>query len=449
VRQHEAFHILVQFGRGMAKYVRNYQALLSQDTWAAPSGTGPLPGPQPVFVTYSFPTTIPAHVAADEPRAAGTWRGFKPAEQNIARATLNKWGEASGIVFLEVGGDRGDILFNWLNFDRVAGAKNWTGYAYFPEGYDDYDSGDIDEFLAYGGDVFLNSALAKDRFATPAGIIDTLIHEIGHALGFKHPHQPEPGNPLVLADSVDNVRKTVMSYEYPSSVKWVRKLGPLDADAARAVYGAPETDASNVAAWTWDPLTETLTLAGKSIDDRIIGTSVTDVVQALEGNDRVYGLAGNDTLDGGTGEDKVLGGLGNDTLRGGDGNDTLRGFAGDDVLVGGLGADGLEGGDGADRFVYMDLTDSNAGTGRDVVTFEGLDGDRIDLSGIDADRVAAGDQAFAWSNPAAIDAPFTGLPGQLRFSSVDRILQGDTDGDSVPDFEIVINGTIGPESVIL
>jgi Ca2+-binding RTX toxin-like protein len=432
----------------MAKYVKNYQALLTHDTWAGPSGMS-ASAPQPAFITYSFPTAIPAHIADDEPDAARTWRGFNAAEQNAARATLKQWGDACGIVFLEVGGDRGDILFNWLNFNLIQGMSDASGYAYYPSGFDEYNGGDIDEFLPYGGDIFLNSALVRGQLSSTAGIVDTLIHEIGHALGFKHPHQVRYDNRLLLADKFDNVNKTVMSYEYPASVEWVRKLGPLDVAAARVVYGAPEADGANVAFWSWDAAGESLTLIGRSVDDRIIGTSVTDVVQGLEGNDRVYGLAGNDALDGGTGDDKMLGGHGNDTLSGGDGNDNLRGFEGDDVLVGGIGSDNLEGGNGADWFVFMEIAASPAGLGRDVVSFEGLDGDRIDLSGIDANSVAEGNQAFTWSHPSLIDAPFAGVPGQLRYSSLDRTLQADTDGDAIADFEIFVLGAVTQESVIV
>lgn len=141
----------------------------------------------------------------------------------------------------------------------------------------------------------------------------------------------------------------------------------------------------------------------------------------------LQGNAGNDQLSGGAGLDRLSGGAGTDTLDGGDGADWLNGGTGRDLLTGG---------EGADRFVYERPGDSPFGRNADHITDFEL-GDLIDLSLIDASSRAAGDQAFDWIGLGA----FTGAAGQLRYQVIDGSahLYGDTNGDRVADFEIVLD----------
>ena len=131
----------------------------------------------------------------------------------------------------------------------------------------------------------------------------------------------------------------------------------------------------------------------------------------------------------------ALSGLdGNDTLNGSSGNDLLDGGSGDDLLIGGSGADALIGGLGADIFKYKSVSDSPAGAGRDVIiNFQAGSGigDQIDLSTIDANALAAGNQSFiSWRSLF--------VAGHLRY--VGGVLQGNTDFDAAPEFEIALVG---------
>jgi len=69
----------------------------------------------------------------------------------------------------------------------------------------------------------------------------SLIHEIGHALGLKHPHQ---GSPILSPSSTDNTSYTVMSYNFFGSSSGT--IMPYDLLALRYMYGtkvsrAPDT----------------------------------------------------------------------------------------------------------------------------------------------------------------------------------------------------------------
>jgi Ca2+-binding RTX toxin-like protein len=149
------------------------------------------------------------------------------------------------------------------------------------------------------------------------------------------------------------------------------------------------------------------------------------------GNDTFKAGHKADTLNGGKGNDHLNGNLGNDHVIGGLGNDTLKGDSGNDWLVGGTGKDLLAGGFGSDRFTFKSITDSTVGVQHDTIKdFSHSQGDHIDLAVIDADTTAAGDQAFSFVGASA----FTSVAGELRYAA--GLLQGDTNGDGVADFEV-------------
>lgn len=159
-------------------------------------------------------------------------------------------------------------------------------------------------------------------------------------------------------------------------------------------------------------------------------------------------LTGGATIDGtgnaqrnvitGNGANNVLSGQdGNDHLHGNSGSDLLIGGNGNDLLIGGAGSDTLAGGSGTDIFRYTSVSDSPAGTGRDVITdFSGAGaavGDKIDLAAIDANTVVSGNQSFTYIGSAAFTAA-----GQLRYSG--GVLSGSTDADASSEFQIQLVG---------
>ena len=144
----------------------------------------------------------------------------------------------------------------------------------------------------------------------------------------------------------------------------------------------------------------------------------------------------------GDGNDTVTGNDRNNVIEGGLGNDTLSGLGGTDRLIGGGGADTLTSGGsgsaGPNVFVYRSVSDSTI-LNRDTITDFVGGPDRLDLSGVDADSTASGNQAFTW-----IDSdPFSGFlfatPGELRYDQASGILQGNTDFDFAPEFEILFS----------
>jgi Ca2+-binding RTX toxin-like protein len=386
----------------------DYTGLLTGSHWSGIEVYG-----KSTIVTYSFPTlaTKPAYVATIDdpnlnPAALATWSAFSAAEQALAREALADWGDNSGLIFIEVAPGQGDINFQKLDFsgtgyDGKGGIAyrpfgNWSGFSY-PWFSDSFDA---------SGDVFMNS----DQTMT----LGLLRHEIGHAIGLKHPTEAWTqwaASPPVQHNvwTADDPNLTIMTQLVGTQV-----LTAIDLQAVQAIYGTQAQDGTQVASWSWNAGTQTLTQTGFAGDDAIRGSSVKDVIHGMAGHDRLYGLwgadtlngnGGNDTLDGGSGGDRMVGGTGDDTyfvqakgdkvielagegydtvfstvshtlaahvealnilgavkakakgngldnaIYGGTGNSTLDGAGGDDYIVGNSGRDRIIGGAGAD-FVF-------------------------------------------------------------------------------------------------
>ena len=137
------------------------------------------------------------------------------------------------------------------------------------------------------------------------------------------------------------------------------------------------------------------------------------------------------------------GGL-SDRLYGRRGDDLLFGEDGADAFYGGLGADTMTGGDQADRrdrYIYFAIQESRPGAGnRDVITDFVAGEDRIEISRFDADTTQGFKQHFTFVG----DAGLSGTAGELTYvhAGGNTIVMADTNGDSLPDFEIELTGLV-------
>jgi serralysin len=219
-------------------------------------------------------------------------------------------------------------------------------------------------------------------------------------------------------------------------------------------------------------------------DDLIFGESGADVLFGDENNDTIIGGTGDDRIDGGSGIDTVdysgdntgvvvdltvnFGGIDggssgadtlisienvlgtnlNDFFIGTSGNNVLNGLGGNDTMFGGFGADTLIGGAGANTFKYQSASDSFPGASHDVITDFVHGVDKIDLKFVDAAVGVSGDQAFRF-----IGTGNFGFEGDLRVAFVNgnTLIQGNTDTDSAPEFEVQLNGlhTISSSDFVL
>ena len=141
------------------------------------------------------------------------------------------------------------------------------------------------------------------------------LHEIGHAIGLKHPFDAVGGHPDILITDADKGANTVMSYD--QSVR-ASKLGPLDIAAAQYIYGSASAHGTQFSSSSYDPGTEHFTAHGTGAPELLRGTRTDDLIYTEGGQDTVYTAQGNDTIvargqslnvNGGSGIDTVVTGL--------------------------------------------------------------------------------------------------------------------------------------------
>lgn len=262
----------------------------------------------PQVVTYGF--ELDGTAAFDKP-----WAPFNAAQQAVARAALAQWSAVSGLTFVEVpdtpGGRGIDVRFGLHELP-----SDYMGEAYVP---------------LYGGDVAL--ALSRYGGGTGAGAEFTgvLLHEIGHAIGLKHPF--EEG--VILPYYLDDTSYTVMSYTLgPAGIP--TKLGPLDVQTVQYIYGTSADKAAWPIRYSYDARLRAVRMDVRPGDVEVRGTDHRDAVFATAGNNVIRTGAGDDLIHAGAGLNTVYGDSGRDTLE----LDTTRRLSALDVQVGGSDAGG-------------------------------------------------------------------------------------------------------------
>ncbi|MDO8417606.1 MAG: VCBS domain-containing protein, partial [Agitococcus sp.] len=247
-----------------------------------------------------------------------------------------------------------------LNIQFVKSTTDAPDLTFF---LDDLTSGEAGAAAGYAnsgtGEIHLNSAMFKTAESFDAGQygFEVLLHEIGHALGLKHPFEAP-----VLPEAENNQNNTVMSYSNNQLNDSELKL--FDIAALQYLYGV------NSAINTGDSqhgFTEKYLADAAGIDVFDASEQTANVTVDLNqggwsfiGEKQSSILADGQTFIGyGTEIEAAITGTGNDTLIGNHLNNSLTCGEGNDTLTGGLGNDELIGGAGADTYTF------NAGDGVD------------------------------------------------------------------------------------
>ena len=338
-------------------------ALIGGTKWGGATGTG-------ATIYYSFPTSSsPTYWSSTYYNQANidteTRTGFSAlnsTQQLAASSALQSWANVANITIeqvTETAVSVGDIRFAFtsnpfaMDFDTYA-------YAYYP-----------DLTTPFGGDIWLNPnpPTTGANYNLGAKGYQTLLHEIGHALGLDHSFDSGFGD-VYLPYQYEQYQYSVMSYSDTAATNDNGYSGYypttpmlMDIQAIQYIYGANMSyhtgddvyvfhGGLNYYETIWDAggndTIRYVSNTGGTIDLNAgkfsqLGAPFLVAAGTVTHYDNVA-IAFNVTIE------NAIGGNGSDWLIGNNANNSLTGGAGADVIKGGAGADTMDGGVGYDTF---------------------------------------------------------------------------------------------------
>jgi len=345
----------------------NFDALYSGYKWSATD------------LKYFFPTSRPSYYGGLD-----VWNvnGFNVNQIAAAKAAMDAASQVCNVKFSQ-GTSAETSQITWANGDNGASSTT-TAYSYFPN-----------QASLISGDIWIeNNNLGAHGTGNPIkGTYgyETYIHELGHALGLKHPFE----GAVQYTSAQENYWKyTVMAYSYVTDPQAPVSYQLYDIATLQQMYGANMSYATGNDTYNYAYLSDTRTIwdaagndtldvssstlsstinlnpgtfssiglnhagnansenlaiayncyienvtTGSNVD-YVTGNALANLIKTNAGYDNVNAGGGNDTIDGGADADLIHGDEGNDVIYSGAGGvasnsigDKLYGDAGDDTII--------------------------------------------------------------------------------------------------------------------
>eukprot|EP01030_Chromulinospumella_sphaerica_P009147 gene9147-8958_t len=285
-----------------------------------------------VTVSYSFVTAAPASGVG-----ASGFRAFTAAEQQVVRKLLADTSALCGITFSEVSdssASHGQIRFG------VSQQASTEGVAWLPN---QSGAGDL------AGDVWMDVESMANLTAGSEGYV-ALLHELGHALGLRHPTNSDAGDAWsnVVAAGFNSKQLSVMASTVSGDGLFRSDWGLYDVLALRYLYGSTLHGGGDDDYQFGAASSTTVTLTDDGGTDSIDASAATLGVQIslVPGSLSSIGLtplgvaAVNNVAIGATSWiEQAIGSRYDDVITGNERDNLLQGYGGNDVIDGGAGRD--------------------------------------------------------------------------------------------------------------